>query len=171
MQRYDRLISTASGKAPTGVHSLSAGSARSRNDARRAVRLAAALLFLYLGLFLPMSVSAQGQVVHQGTWTTKGFDVDGTWKIVRDGGKTWVVLDEAFSTKSAPDLKIFLSPNATEGLDNRNATRGSQLVAVLTSHRGAQRYEVPADVELQRFRSIVLHCEKYTKLWAAADLR
>ena len=90
---------------------------------------------------------------------------------MRDGGKTFVVLDAAFNTTSAPDLKIFLSPNPSASLDNRNATQGSQLVAVLTSNRGAQRYEVPAGVDLQRFKAIVIHCEKYTKLWAAADLR
>jgi hypothetical protein len=114
---------------------------------------------------------AQPQVVHQGTWTAKGFDVDGTWKIVREGGKTFVVLDDSFNTKSAPDLKIFLSPNGAAGLDNRNATQGSALVAVLRSNRGAQRYEVPAGVDVSSFRALVIHCEKYTKLWAAADLR
>ena len=128
------------------------------------------VLFLGLALLAGPALT-QGQTVHQGQWTTKGFDVDGTWKIVRDGGKTYVVLDDAFNTKGAPDLKIFLSPNGAAGLDNRNATQGSQLVAVLTSNRGAQRYEVPAGVDLQRFRAIVIHCEKYTKLWAAADLR
>jgi hypothetical protein len=119
-------------------------------------------------LLLAVPSLAQQQVVHQGKWTAKGFDVDGTWKIIRDGGKTFVVLDDAFNTKSAPDLKIFLSPNAASGLDNRNATQGSALVAVLQSNRGAQRYEVPAGVDVSRYRAIVIHCEKYTKLWAAA---
>lgn len=132
----------------------------------------ACIVVLFLGLALLAGPGfTQAQTVHQGKWTTKGFDVDGTWKIVRDGGKTYVVLDDAFSTKSAPDLKIFLSPNASASLDNRNTTQGSTMVAVLTSNRGAQRYEVPAGVDLQRFKSIAIHCEKYTKLWAAADLR
>lgn len=133
--------------------------------------IAAGLAFGLLLALVAAPAWSQGDVVHQGTWTAKGFDVDGTWKIVREGGKTWVVLDEAFHTKSAPDLKIFLSPNAAASLDNRNATQGSQLVAVLSSNRGAQRYEVPAGVDIQRFRALVIHCEKYTKLWAAADLK
>lgn len=146
-------------------------SARSLGKTRSLAGLAVvAALFLVLAL-LAVPTFSQGETVHQGTWTAKGFEVDGTWKIVRDGGKTWVVLDQAFNTKSAPDLKIFLSPNPAAGLDNRNATQGSQLVAELSSNRGAQRYEVPAGVDLQRFRSILIHCEKYTKLWAAADLR
>lgn len=129
----------------------------------------AAVLLLGLALFAAPALTQD--VVMEGTWTTKGFDVDGTWKIVREGGKTWVVLDDAFNTKSAPDLKIFLSPNPASGLDNRNATQGSTLVAELKSNRGAQRYEIPAGVDVRSFRAIAIHCEKYTKLWAAADLQ
>jgi len=40
----------------------------------------------------------------------------------------------------------------------------------LKNLKGAQRYELPADVELTKYKSLLLHCEKYSKLWGAGEL-
>ncbi|MEM9552745.1 MAG: DM13 domain-containing protein [Acidobacteriota bacterium] len=112
---------------------------------------------------------AQAQEVQRGSWTAKGFDIDGSWSIVNEGSQAVLVLDEGFSTKSAPDLKIFLSPKPLAQLENRNATDGAVLVARLKSNRGAQRYPLPGD--FASYVSLIIHCEKYSKLWGGADLR
>lgn len=130
--------------------------------------LLAALSALVLALWAAPPASAQ-EILHRGAWVAKGFDIDGSWQIVREGGKTYLVLDDAFNTKSAPDLKIFLSPRAVAQLENRNATEGAVLVAKLKSNRGGQRYELRDDPG--RFKSVVIHCEKYSKLWGGADLK
>lgn len=126
-------------------------------------------LILALGL-LATGLWAAGSVLHQGTWTAKGFAIEGQWKIVDDGGKRFVELDEGFRTKNAPDLKIFLSPKPLGQITSANATQQAVLVAELTSHRGAQRYAIPAGTDLSQFRSLIIHCEKYSKLWGGAAL-
>lgn len=127
--------------------------------------IAAALL-----LFVAASALAAGNVLHQGSWTKKGFDIDGKWQIVDDGGKRFVVLSDDFRTKKAPDLKIFLSTKPLAQITGSNATQQATLVAKLKSHKGAQRYEIPASTNLGNFKTVIIHCEKYSKLWGGAAL-
>ena len=117
-------------------------------------------------LFAPLVAAT----LHQGKWTKKGYPIAGTWQIVEEGGRKLVVLDDAFKTKNAPDLKIFLSPKPVAELDNRNATQGSVLVGPLQSAQGAQKLAIPPGTNLGSYRSILIHCEKYSKLWGAAAL-
>ena len=132
-------------------------------------------LALVLAAFLGAAMTtptawAQG-AVKAGSWETRGYAVDGDWKIVEQGGKLFLELPETFSTKKAPDLKLFLSPQAPADVSSRNAIEGATLVAALESDRGAQRYPVPVDrAGLARFKTLVLHCEKYSKLWAVGTL-
>lgn len=127
------------------------------------------LIASIIGCLLIVGV-AMAATLHQGTWTKKGFAIEGQWKIVEDGNKKFVELDSSFRTKNAPDLKIFLSPKTLAQLNGSNATQQAVLVAELESPRGAQRYEIPAGTDLGKFRTILIHCEKYSKLWGGAAL-
>ncbi len=113
---------------------------------------------------------AEETVLKSGTWTKASFRSSGTWSIVERGGERYVVLDADFRTRRAPDLKIFLSPNAAGSLTGDNATDGAFRVAELSSNRGAQSYKLPADIDLADFQSIIIHCEAYSKLWSTATL-
>lgn len=128
----------------------------------------AILVLMLLAVALP--ATAQEKVLHQGRWTQKGFAIEGAWKIVEEGGRRFVVLDQAFRTKSAPDLKLFLSPRNPGEISSLDATDGAARVGELTSNQGAQRIAIPAGVDLGRYRTLVLHCEKYSKLWGVAAL-
>ncbi|MEM7394194.1 MAG: DM13 domain-containing protein [Verrucomicrobiota bacterium] len=129
-------------------------------------------LMICLSACLSLTVYAEEQVLHQGeSWVNKSKKIRGTWKIVEDGGKTYVVLGETFKTSRGPDLKIFLSPSpiAKIGKKDKVEATGKQ-VALLKSPKGGQRYEVPAGLELKDFKSMVIHCEKYTVVWGGVDL-
>ncbi|MEL7060536.1 MAG: DM13 domain-containing protein [Acidobacteriota bacterium] len=156
----------------TGRASSLGRSIRRAHDAKVFLRHLARGLLLGLVAFsvglLPSAAAEAQDVVHQGRWTEVGYKIDGSWSIVRDGGRLFVVLDGAFSTKKAPDLKIFLTPRPLAENTNRNATQGSFLVAPLASNRGAQRFELRADPA--DYRAIIVHCEKFSKLWGGADL-
>jgi len=83
---------------------------------------------------------------------------------------TTISLDDDFSTRNAPDLKIFLSPLSASEVKNKTAVPGSLLIAPLQSNKGQQSYVVPAGTDLSQYKSVIIHCEAYTKLWSAADL-
>lgn len=105
-----------------------------------------------------------------GAWTGKSQKIAGNWKIVETAEGRFLELDDAFKTRRAPDLKLFLSPLEAGDVNARNTTSGSVLIAKLEKAKGAQRYELPADLDLDDYRTLVLHCEQYTKLWGVSAL-
>ena len=115
------------------------------------------------------AVPADG-ILASGTWTKKKRTSKGTWSITREGGELFVKLDDDFSTRNAPDLKIFLSPLSAAETSNANAINGALLVSLLSSNKGAQSYKIPSGTDLADYKSILIHCENFTILWSAADL-
>ncbi|GJL95372.1 MAG: hypothetical protein DHS20C05_17770 [Hyphococcus sp.] len=113
---------------------------------------------------------AGSEILYSGEWTKKSFKSSGTWEIYSEDGKTLVKLSDDFRTRKAPDLKIFLSPLEASLTTGKNATEGSLLVAALSSNKGGQVYELPENTDLTAYKSILIHCEAYSKLWSAANL-
>ena len=105
-----------------------------------------------------------------GTWTKKSQKIAGAWSIVETDDGRFLELDDSFKTRRAPDLKLFLSPLEAGRVNAKNATSGSVLIAKLKKSKGAQRYELPADLKLDDYQTLVLHCEAYTKLWGVSAL-
>lgn len=104
-----------------------------------------------------------------GSWVKKTNTISGTWAISQKEGRKVISL-KGFKTATAPDLKIFLSPESISEVSSRTATRGSVFVAKLKSSKGDQSYALPAGVDLSKYKSVIIHCEKYTKLWGAGQL-
>ena len=110
------------------------------------------------------------KLISSGGWRTKSYPVAGNWTMSSENGVTRVNLDNQFSTQRAPDLKIFLSPLSPDELTGRNATQGALLVSPLQSNRGAQSYTVPAGTNLSQYKTILIHCERLSKLWSVSGL-
>ena len=130
-------------------------------------------LAYFLCLMIGPSLLSAGEVeiLHRGTWTKKSYGIKGSWQIANESNKTHVILSKDFKTKKAPDLRLFLFRRPPDMLNNVNAFHGSVHVSLLTSHKGAQGYAVTNNVDLAKFRSALIHCEKYSKLWGVAPLR
>ncbi len=120
------------------------------------------------------SADAEPRVLYSSSlWTEKAEAVEGQYTIIEENGKHFIELSRDFATERAPDLKIVLSPLEPEWVRSRDALgRGSVVVAELKlkSAQGEQRFEIPASADLATFKSVLIHCEQYTKLWAAAPL-
>ena len=56
-------------------------------------------------------------------------------------------------------------------LSNKNALGAALFLGALSSNHGAQEFKIPAGTNLDGYVSILIHCEKYSKLWGAAKLR
>ncbi|MFK7888964.1 MAG: DM13 domain-containing protein [Gammaproteobacteria bacterium] len=132
-------------------------------------RLAGVFLVLLIGA---ASFSSAAHAADEGsTWTKRYQKIHGTWKIVETDEGRFLELNEKFKTRRAPDLKLFLSPRLDADVTPDNAVAGSVLIAKLKKAKGAQRYALPADLDLNDFETLVLHCEQYTKLWGVSPLR
>ena len=97
----------------------------------------------------------------------------GTWSIVtRDEGERVLILDENFQARGGPDLKIFFSTLPLEDIYDRNA--GDREYAVRIAHlqkfRGGQEYILPESLDLEEYRTWIVHCERYAHFWDGAEL-
>ncbi|MGF1454430.1 MAG: DM13 domain-containing protein [Alphaproteobacteria bacterium] len=134
----------------------------------------AALAFAFAAPVLVAAPSsayaAQDAELASGGFTNQEYKISGNWRIYEEDGKTFIALSDDFRTRRGPDLKIFLSPLAPDAVTGKNATEGSLLVAELDKSRGAQTYEIPTGTDLSAYQSVVIHCERFSKLWGAGPL-
>jgi len=126
-------------------------------------------LFVLFAAIMIVTPAAFAQ--SSGGWQKQDFKVKGTWSIEKRADGNFVVLSDDFKTKNAPDLKIFVSKKSYSDINGKNATDDAAQVAVLKSHKGGQSYKIPASINLNDYRSLIIHCEEYSKLWASTSLK
>jgi hypothetical protein len=77
---------------------------------------------------------------------------------------------EDLHTSNGPDLLVYLSTTAADGprdsFDDDFVSLGR-----LKANQGNQNYEIGADVALDRYRSVVVWCRRFTYAFGAAPLR
>jgi len=133
-------------------------------------RLPAVFLALVVGFFMLATVpSVEAGVVDSGAWTKKQYKIKGDWELDVSGEQTIIRFHNNFKTKNGPDLKVFLSKKSIKDVTGRNATQDAVLVAVLKSNKGAQEYVLPANIDINDYDSLLIHCEAFSVLWGGAN--
>ncbi len=108
--------------------------------------------------------------ISSGLWTQKGYSIMGEWKVIERDNKTIIVFGDDFKTRKGPDLKVYLSTRSIGSLDDRSVESTSIIIGPLKSSKGPQEYQLPEEINLNEFASLVIHCEAYSHLWGGADL-
>lgn len=121
---------------------------------------------------LTMTANSQAQTVAQGHFIERESKGEGVVFLVINEEGRWLEFNEDFKTGRAPDLRVYLSPVAASELTAETIEGGmSVFLAELDSRKGSQRYQIPENIDLTRFRSVAVHCLRYSKLYTAADLQ
>lgn len=95
-----------------------------------------------------------------------GYNVSGTVKVKKDGGKTKVVFADNYvfdPSKNPPDIKIGFGNNGTYA-------KGSKIHEKLTVKKGAATFEVPASIDTDKYSELYIYCEQFTVILATASL-
>jgi hypothetical protein len=126
------------------------------------------------------SAAAQAQsIVAQGPWIEVDYEVAGQWKITRYGEQLFIELGDDFETKNGPDLHILLSPKPLKQLTDATASQDALVVGLLKTTddsvvfkkmKGAQRLAIPGEARLSDYRTVLIHCVRFSHLWAGAEL-
>jgi hypothetical protein len=102
--------------------------------------------------------------------STPGHDVDGKATIYRfEDGKPLLRLED-FSATNGPDLFVVLSSSANPDQDGLKSGAYVQLEA-LKGNLGNQNYELPADVDLSQYKSVVIWCRTFNVVFGYATLQ
>ncbi len=125
------------------------------------------LLIIITVLFTTVTFAQKGN-----TWAKKNYNVSGNWSVETNNGKTFLILSSDFKTSKGPDLKIFITKKSNSTISKNEAVeKYGVLLGPLKSYKGAQKYLIPAGVAISDYKTIVIHCEKYTKVWGVASIQ
>lgn len=109
----------------------------------------------------------EGQVMNwtlikTGTIRGIGHTASGTASVYNDKGQL-VVLLNPYSSQNGPDLKVYLSKDAD----------ASEYIRLgnLKSTMGSQSYTVPGTPDLNEYNYVHVWCERYTVVFARAELK
>lgn len=94
--------------------------------------------------------------VHNGT---------GTVSLVEIGGKRFVRFENV-AIQNGPDLQVYLSTDT----GGRYAESSSLYLGALKATNGSFNYELAANVDVARFRSVIVWCRAFSVLFTWADL-
>ena len=131
------------------------------------------LLLILILLVCLTTCNSSTNVIASGTFTDKGGQhTSGTFRIEKAGDQLTLILSEDFRTDEGPDLHVVLTPTETNRTENENAMAegNARVIAPLESLSGEQQYELPANVDLSQYKSVVIHCIEFTHLYGAAPL-
>lgn len=123
----------------------------------------------------PASTSAE--VLKSGNFESGEHPTQGTAQLVQQDGQVFLELDESFQTStSGPDLVVILhrSDNvlaATEPPAYPLKDGDYVVIAPLQEYSGAQRYAIPADVNVDEFRSAGIWCRQFNATFGVALLQ
>jgi hypothetical protein len=129
------------------------------------------LIRLCAMLVLLNSLCVSAETIREGSFIEKSKAISGSWRILKaEEGALVLEISDDFKAKSGPDLKVFLSSHSFSDANGKNASKSSTLVGALKKAKGSQRYELPTEIKLSDFKSLLVHCEKYSILWGGSDL-
>lgn len=118
----------------------------------------------------PFNVTAVQLAEATGEFVTVEQDhpTTGTASVVMEEEQTYLAFDEAFSTASGPDVQVVLYEGSEVPV---NLEEGDYItLAPLESFDGAQRYLIPADVDLSDYEAVGIWCRQFNVTFGYATL-
>jgi hypothetical protein len=107
----------------------------------------------------------------EGTFGPRSHPGEGTAKVLNDGTEQRFLRFEEFATDNGPDLNVYLT-TADADADASDFGASGEFVDLgdLKGNIGEQNYEIPPDVDLEQFDTVVIWCVRFGVAFAAADL-
>lgn len=105
----------------------------------------------------------------EGSFVDRSHPAEGTALVLNDGTEQRFLRFEDFATDNGPDLNVYLSTAPADAPADRFDDDFVDL-GNLKGNIGNQNYEIPADVDLDRFTTVVIWCVRFGVAFGAADL-
>ncbi|WP_338677797.1 DM13 domain-containing protein [Streptomyces sp. SCSIO 30461] len=119
------------------------------------------------------SEPAQPRVLATGTFISHEHATEGKVKIVGLADGSRVLRIEGLNTSNGPDLRVWLTDAPVkEGTAGWRVFDDGAHVSLgkLKGNKGDQNYNVPADVDLSKYTSVSIWCDRFDVSFGAAEL-
>ena len=100
--------------------------------------------------------------IHRGEGTASFVQLPDGQRVLR--------LEEDFRVTNGPDLYVYLSGSAAPRTSAELHGSSAFEVAQLKGNVGGQNYALPGDLDLSKFRSVVIYCRRFTTVFSTAEL-
>ena len=105
-----------------------------------------------------------------GQFHSVSYETKGTATIHDLGGGHRVLRLTDFATSNGPDVRVYLVA-AADAKDNETVTKaGFVELGELKGNEGDQNYDVPADLDLTKYRAVTIWCRRFGVNFATAPL-
>ncbi len=123
---------------------------------------------------LPSVAAAQtatdAGVLLAGAFRSIAHETRGTATVHDLGGGRRVVRFTDFATSNGPDVRVYLVA-APDAPDNETVTKaGFVELGQLKGTEGDQNYDIPADLDLGKYRAVTIWCRRFSVNFATAPL-
>lgn len=115
-------------------------------------------------------VAAAPSALARGAFHSVAHETRGTATILDVGSGKRILRLTDFSTSNGPDVRVYLVA-APDASDNETVSRaGFVELGALKGNQGDQNYEVPASVDLGKYRAVTIWCYRFSVNFATAPL-
>jgi hypothetical protein len=116
------------------------------------------------------SEDAAAGVLLSGTFHSVAHETRGTATVHELGGGRRVLRLTDFATSNGPDVRVYLVA-AADASDNETVTKaGFVELGKLKGTEGDQNYEIPAALDLEKYRAATIWCRRFSVNFATAPL-
>ncbi len=126
---------------------------------------------------IPSASIAQATPQKSGTFVSGEHETKGGVKLLNQGGKRVLQLDQNFSTfNMGPDLVVILHRSENVIASTKPPAHALKsgdyvILAPLQKFQGAQTYTIPENVNLANYPSVAIWCRKFNATFGAARLQ
>lgn len=115
------------------------------------------------------SAAAMIETIFTGDFIDRSHPTSGRADVLNDGSPQRFLRFEDFETDNGPDLNVYLS-TSPPGADA--AEFGDNFIDLgdLKGNIGTQNYEIPTDVDLNEFSTVVIWCVRFGVAFGAAEI-
>lgn len=115
---------------------------------------------------VPPSSAAAGVVVteHEGAFVSRDHPTTGQAVVLGNGTGQRFLRFEDFQTDNGPDLAVYLVNSTVGGVDDFID------LGKLKGNSGEQNYEIPADVDLDLYDTVLIWCVRFSSPFGEARL-
>jgi hypothetical protein len=109
------------------------------------------------------------ETLASGRFVSLDHGTEGNATVLGDGSPQRFLRITDFATENGPDVNVYLTTTPPEG---EESTFDDDYVDLgdLKGNVGDQNYEIPADVDLGRFHTVVIWCQRFDSAFGAARL-
>ena len=116
------------------------------------------------------TASSEPSVLARGEFMSLDHETQGSVQVLALPNGERVLRLVGLATDNGPDLFVYLSTNPAEGPEG-SFDDGSVNLGRLKGNQGDQNYEIPDEVALDKFASVVIWCDRFDSAFGAAAMR